>query len=466
MALKILFWAVVPLAIASAISVLMAVAFGESPASILALRVNNSFGFGAQAALDAGRVWIGGDWVLNDSWTPMLRALEHVDSGAAAPLYEAVFFGEGTKFQYPPTSLLPLELIRIALPLTSYVLNVINSIVMIANAAATALLAWLVWREAAGGPASEERAAEGRAIAIAAFAASWLFVPLTRAFQLGQIQLWIDLAFTAACVLWIVDRRAAAGFAVGLASLIKPQLGLFVVWALVWREWKFAGGFLLAALPIGLISLWRYGWDAHLAYLDVLSFISQHGESYYRNSSVNGLVNRLLFNGTNLEWQASQFAPFNTYVYAVTMLASVIFVALPLAVPFMQRGRPANIYDFGAAALCFTLASPLAWDHHYGIMLPLFVILLGSAVEKEASQSRRTTLALLTVAWTLSAGLYVAVNLLSGTLLNVLQSYVLFGALLLLNLLLKASGECGSADGPVGEGRRSTAERVISGRGG
>jgi hypothetical protein len=123
------------------------------------------------------------------------------------------------------------------------------------------------------------------------------------------------------------------------------------------------------------------------------------------------------------------------------MLASIAFVLLPLLVAFVRRDRAANFFDFGAAALCFTLASPVAWEHHYGIMLPLFVGLLGFALQDGWPESRRTTLPLLTLAWVLSAGLYVAVDLLSTSPLNFLQSYLFFAALLLLFLLLRAASE-------------------------
>lgn len=441
-AAKIIFWLIVPLALASAASVLIEALISDKPIDHVSLRLNNAFGVGAQALLDTVRAWTGGGWLQDDSWAPMLRALQHLGTDPQSPLYQKLFFAEHTKFQYPPTSLLPLELVGTILPLTSTVLDVISSLLLLANGVLVALLAQMLLADSSKQtPAG--RAVSGtpdsRLVALAAFGAAFLFYPLTFAYSLGQIQVWIDFAFTAACLLWLTERRAAAGVFIGLASLIKPQLGLLILWAMAWKEWRFAGGFLAIALPAALISLWRYGWDNHLDYLNVLSYISQHGEVFYRNNSVNGLLNRLV-SGSGIEWDPNSFAPYSPFVHAATMAASIAFVLLPLSIPFLQR-RSANFFDFGAAALCFTLASPVAWEHHYGIMLPLFVAMLGYLLQDASAESRRPALVLLILSWVLSAGTYGALKLLGEPPLNLLQSHLFFGALLLLALLLRAASQ-------------------------
>jgi len=438
--MRLLVCIVAPLAIASGLSLLISALADRSAVTLVTLRLNNTFGAGLQAAFDTVRVWFGGDWLLADSWTPMLDALKQIDSGGASSLYQSLFFDQRTKFQYPPTSLLPLDAARLVVPVTAHGLNRINALFMLANTLAVAALAYTVWdREHAGAPAAARAITPSEAAAIA-FCASWLFFPLPRAFQLGQIQLWIDLAFTLACLCWITDRKMLAGAAIGLTSMIKPQLGLFVVWALFVREWKFATGFVIAALPISLLSLLRYGLDAHLSYLNVLSYISQHGESYFRNHSSNGLVNRLLFNGTNLKWQAHAFAPFHRLVYTASLLATIAFLALPFARRLRDKPHPSGVLDFAIAALCFTLASPVSWDHHYGIMLPMFVLALGGLWTHPGRGGRQPALRLLACAWVLSAGVYGATSLLADIpVLNIAQSYVFFGALLLLWVLVGLS---------------------------
>jgi len=48
----------------------------------------------------------------DDSWRPMRSALLHLDRRPDQPLYQSVFFEQGEKFQYAPTSLLALDALR------------------------------------------------------------------------------------------------------------------------------------------------------------------------------------------------------------------------------------------------------------------------------------------------------------------------------------------------------------------
>jgi hypothetical protein len=78
---------------------------------------------------------------------------------------------------------------------------------------------------------------------------------------------------------------------IGLACADKPQLALLLIWALLWRQTAFSAGVLVCVVPIGVVSLAYYGLHNHLAYLDVLAFLSQHGDSFYANNSINGILN-------------------------------------------------------------------------------------------------------------------------------------------------------------------------------
>jgi len=136
------------------------------------------------------------------------------------------------------------------------------------------------------------------------------FYPIVRAFELGQAQLWIDAAFTLALALWLRGNPATSGVLIGLACLIKPQLCLLLVWAFVRREWRFAAGLAAFCACAFGISLLYFGAENHLSYLNVLSHLSERGESYRANQSVNGLLGRLMslrepdmFN--NLQWRES-----------------------------------------------------------------------------------------------------------------------------------------------------------------
>jgi hypothetical protein len=232
--------------------------------------------------------------------------------------------------------------------------------------------------------------------------------------------------------------------------LVKPQYGVLVVWGAMRRQWRFVwaaavtGGAGLAA------SVWLFGFANHLDYLRVLSFISRHGESFYANQSVNGLLNRLLGNGNSLSFEPNAFAPYHPVVYAVTTAGSLAFLGLGLFGPRRPEGRGSAL-DFGTAALAATLASPVAWEHHYGILIPLYAVLFGDLCR---APRRRWGLALLGISYALTGNFFAVLNRTADTPFNFLQSYVLAGALLTLALLVGRRARA-SVAGTVPQAARS-----------
>ena len=370
----------------------------------------------------------------DDSWKPMHMALQVLGGAKKDVLYETLFFGDGVRFQYPPSSLFPLDLLtRMGLGNAIY-LNRLNEALFLINALSMAFIAHLF---ASRLPRPFSSAGKRQALWAApmiAFVATFLFYPAIRAVVLGQFQVWIDLLFTLTCIAWVYGRKALAGAMIGACCAIKPQFALLLLWALVWREWIFATGVMVVAVPIALLSVAAYGLHNSIAYLDVLSFLSRHGESFFANNSVNGIINRYLGNGNNLHWEPFQFVPFNPVVYGGTICASVLAVAAIIAPALLRRGN-ATIFDFGAAVLLSVMGSPIAWEHHYGVMLPLYLFLLLSILSEPASQSRSWRLVALACSWFLSANLLSFTYLLADTRLNFLEANLFFGGLMLLPLL-------------------------------
>jgi hypothetical protein len=370
-----------------------------------------------------------------DSWLPMQHALEILNGPDRGRLYETLFLGAHVRFQYPPTSLLPFEVLSTIGMSSIRALNALNSLVYLLNACAVAVLGWLLFRD------TSRRAGiapSGRAMAALAFAASFAFYPLLRAQILGQIQLWIDLLFTLALLSWFLQRRLLAGLLIGLACTIKPQMGLLLLWGLLWRDWRFVTGILAAAVPVLLLSLLRYGVHNHIAYLDVLSFLSRHGESFFANNSVNGILNWYLSSNDSLRWYDGALTPFNPGVFAGTMMASVAALALICAMPLLRRRSRPDLSDLGIAAICTVAGSPVAWEHHYGILLPLFLVALRAAFRITEGRRRDLAAIALTVSWVMVADFIPFAGFLAHTAFAVAQAYCFFGALVLLAFLLRA----------------------------
>ena len=312
-----------------------------------------------------------------DSWNVMIVALEWLDAHPAADgnLYREVFFEQQNKFQYAPTSLVPLDALRLmGVALTPELLNNLNRVILIAGALGIGALCWLLPGRLVKGPLDADTRRARLMLAVAAPGAALLFFPFIYGYHIGQLQVWINALFVAACVAWLSGHRATTGVLIGLVCMLKPQFGLFLIWGALRREWRFTAA-LLATGTFGLaLSVMLYGFGNHLAYLEVLSFLSRHGESYWANQSANGLMQRIFENGEIHDFGVDAFPPFHPVIYAGSMLVTVVFLA---GIFRLRRGEGEAVafYDFMLAALVFTAASPIAWEHHYGILAPIFVVI-------------------------------------------------------------------------------------------
>jgi hypothetical protein len=363
----------------------------------------------------------------SDSWMPMFNALSwHRVYGDG--IYAHVFFEQGVKFQYPPSSLLPLMLIETVTPLTYDLLNAINRAVFLGTCLAVGVLAYLVIERID----HLGQIGRGDRLVLAGFCAGacLVFYPLTMAISLGQIQAWINFVFVLACICWLQDRKATTGVLIGLLCLIKPQLALIGIWALIRKEWRLAAG-MLACGMVGLaISVAIFGIDEHIEYMKALSFIAARGEAYYPNQSLNGLLQRLIGHAPVFETNA--FPPYDPVVHIGSLIGSVLIIALALFAP-RARGQAQHLLEFQFAALAFSIASPVAWEHHYGIVAPMLVVLFAMAALQQLTGRQ---LALLATAYVLTSNYIGITDLLTGQAapLSLLQSYMFFGGLILLYL--------------------------------
>lgn len=331
---------------------------------------------GRESSLDMFVAWaFGPTSETGDSWAIMNTARDWMAAHAdKSGLYKDIFFDQQIKFQYAPTSLMPLDgLAAVGIEPTTALLNTVNRVLILLTAAGSGVLAFLLMRRLAPGEDRDSRFAR-LAIGPLAFAAVILFYPVLKPYDLGQLQVWINLLFVGAAIGWLVNRRIVAGVLIGLICILKPQFGLFALWGLIRREWTFTLALVATAGAGLLLSVMLYGFGSHLGYLEVLSHLSRHGESYWPNQSFNGVFHRLLGNGDIVGFDPHGFPPFHPVVYIGTLITSIGLLALAL---WFRRGEgeTARIADFLLAAVCFTVASPVAWEHHYGAVAPALVAL-------------------------------------------------------------------------------------------
>jgi Glycosyltransferase family 87 len=359
----------------------------------------------------------------DDSWAAMRAALEQKREHPSEPLYAGVL-AQCLKFQYPPSSLLAIDAAGSlfgAGVVSNPVLNVLSLVFLAAFLAATYLLAKPAL------PPLRTAPLDHALILLLGLT----YYPTLKGLELGQIQTWLSALFALALLSYVRGHRVWVGIALGVIVSIKPQMGVFLLWALLRRELRLAAAMAATLATLGLLSLARYGLDAHLEYLKLLPLLSR-GEAYAPNQSLNGLLLRALHLGANRSFSCQEFGPEHPLVHFGTLAGTLGLMGFALFYkPGWHRNNPGA--SMGLAAVCFTLASPIAWEHHYGIMPPIFAVCLAALALGQGRTQRWQWFALGT-AWLLSVR-FAAVGVLADTAANFLQSYLFFGGLTLIVVL-------------------------------
>lgn len=366
-----------------------------------------------------------------DSWTAMLAARDWLALHPGGNVYAGLAQGGAVKFQYPVTSLLPLALLPQDPATVFRVLNLANLAMLAATIAAMVALT-LHLAPAGLGKAARDPVTRRRLAAVA-LVGSACFYPLLRAAALGQAQVALNLLFVLASLAWVRDRPWTSGALLGLSALVKPQMVLLLVWAVLRREFGMAAAG-LGVIVLGIAAACALHGTAWIGgYLSLLSFITEHGEAFFANQSANGLALRWLGVGSNLEWDSAAYAPHHPLVHAVTLAAAIGFTALALSQALRRGGALDRAAAFAVAGIAITIASPIAWEHHYGVLLPGYAVALVATLASPTPWRWR----LLVASYLVAGNVISATNWLWNTPLNPLQSYVFFAAVALMALLLR-----------------------------
>ena len=359
-----------------------------------------------------------------DSWTPMLGSVNSFLAHPGVAIYQAKLYDT---LIYPLTSVLPLLWMKQAGMSDTAVLRALMVASWIAVVAVVALQVLIAARIAGQGSSKLSWRA-----ALATSFAAFFFMPITLAFSLGQAQIFLDLFFTLLVLFWIEGRERPAGAMMALLAMVKPQFGLLLLWAALRRRWNALACAAATLAAGGVVSLTVFGVRNNLDYLGVLAGLSRKAQSHYANQSIFGLLNRAIFNGENLPYHPYVYPPFVPWIYAVTLATSAVLVLLALAYPW--RERAGGMADLAAISVVSVIATPMAWEHHYGVMLPVFVWLWFAVYRRGVG-----SVFVLAIAWVLIADFLSPFNFLAAIpVANVLQSYMYFGALLLLGLLMQS----------------------------
>lgn len=298
-------------------------------------------------------------------------------------IYSNLFFSQHEKFIYPPSSLFFTEALNLADHHPFPQQSILRTILLL-SWAGSLLVAIALYR--ALRPSAP--VLDCACIALAGI----LFLPLAEALARGQIQTLLTFLWGLAVLLWCRNRHAWSGVVIAITCAFKPQLALFLLWGVLRREGRFVAAMAGTLAVIAAASLAHFGVANNLDYFSVLSYLSRHGEALWANQSMNGLLNRLLHNGDPDGWSQHIYPPYRSAIYLVSSAFSAVLLLSGLILPMFTRARAAvsDLLLFGCISV---VASPIAWEHHYGYFYFLIVSLLA-----RSAQLTRTRWYLLTAA--------------------------------------------------------------------
>jgi len=371
-----------------------------------------------------------------DSWFPMTQALDLLRRAPDQRLYETLFFSRHVKFQYPPSSLLPLDFGRLLGVSQIWQYNLINAGVLILTGILFALFARKIFGKVC------YRGIQ-LPVAAVAYIVALRFYPNNLAFEIGQMQLALGLLFLAACYAKLSNRPGLAGGLIGVAGMTKPQFLPLALLAVFRRDWRFSAGLLAVAVLLTILSVLLYGWYNHLDYLKVLSFLSRRGEYQHLNQSIGGLLDRWLYHGPSLDRDPlgaipqSAFPPYIPAVYFAVLATSIVFLVLPFVLAVKGEDATSELIGFCMAATLFTMASPIAWVHHFNVLLPGYVVAIKAAFDRWQGGHLYFSLFLVGVSAVLVGYPIVPASAVTDPARNLLQSHVLFGACILVGIFLR-----------------------------
>jgi alpha-1,2-mannosyltransferase len=360
-----------------------------------------------------------------DSWLPMMKSLDYFKANPTLPIYDAKLYDT---LIYSLSSELPLVVMRkIGM----------SDVAMLRTLAVLSFLA--VWGVAAvcivmGRWLLRRRGAELTWPAMVAVVLAVLgCYPLIKGYSLGNAQTFLSFGFAVMLLLWTMGYERSAGVVAAMLTAVKPQFILLLVWMLVRKRWGAAWAFVACGVVLLAASVAVFGWHNNLDYIGVLAGLSHKAQSHYANQSMFGTINRMIFNGENIGYTPYVYTPYIPWVYRVTVATSLLLVGLVLVYPWRKlRGSTADLAAMGIVAVA---ASPMAWEHHYGIVV---AIAAWAWFAHGCWSSKRP--------WVLGVAVFLCMNFLPAFNYlsdkrgwNILQSYLYFGALMLIGWLMHLS---------------------------
>ncbi|MBI2781883.1 MAG: DUF2029 domain-containing protein [Chloroflexi bacterium] len=201
-------------------------------------------------------------------------------------------------------------------------------------------------------------------------AAAFAFPPVVGELVIGNVHLLLLGLLTLA---WLGVRRAdsrgdlLAGVAIGVAAAIKVFPGALLIWFLLTRRLRAAGGVLIGAIVFVLVALPVTGIEPWQQFPAVLANLSAPSDTTDTLAPTVWLAPYVGFLGARI---------------VVTTAALILLVGISIGSRHdLPSAHPATVArSFGAAVVLSVLVAPALYHHYLAILVLPFILALGAGV--------------------------------------------------------------------------------------
>jgi hypothetical protein len=227
-----------------------------------------------------------------------------------------------------------------------------------------------------------------------------LSYPLLRNFEYGQYYIVLLFLITAALLLYLSDKRFAAGALLGMACGLKIFPGFFVLYFARKRDHNAILGLVAGALTTVIASVWAFGLALHWTYLTQVLPWALRGDAMDPYSlglpSLSSLLHRLLL--FEPEWNPHPlvYSPLAFAILLPLLQLLVLAPAIYLAIPKNRNSRQVQL-EWSAFLVGLLAISTLPASYHFTLLI-LPAAVLASLFLQEKAYKWFTPLALLYLA--------------------------------------------------------------------
>lgn len=187
-----------------------------------------------------------------------------------------------------------------------------------------------------------------------------LYYPSYANFTLGQVGTLLMLPLSLAWAELRQGHPLRAGAWLGLATGLKPFLGIFVISLLILKEWRACLTLLITATALTVSGLIWLGWGVHEHYQIVAKTVTWTTSNW--NGSLIGLVDRA-FSGFDLSTQPELQSLRKCIGYGLASLTLLLVVWLLRRAQALSRRDRADLL-FLLTVPASVLISPLGWLYY------------------------------------------------------------------------------------------------------